>query len=173
MLRRFLPTAAFVLIAGGLSTIIPAAADTNPTEFVRHLGNQALGVIRGDMTPAEKRSYFRRLFDEDFDVAEISRFVLGPYNRVASDAERQEFHRLLKDYLVLIYSQRFTQYRGESLNVTGSRADDQGGTVTSQIISPLVGPPIEVDWRLSVHDGLYKISDVVIDGVSMAASQRS
>jgi phospholipid transport system substrate-binding protein len=43
--------------------------------------------------------------------------------------------------------------------------------VTSQILRPN-GPPIEVDWQLTVHDGLYKISDVIIDNVSMALSER-
>jgi MlaC protein len=44
--------------------------------------------------------------------------------------------------------------------------------VTSQIIR-LQRPPIEVDWRLAESDGRYKISDVSIDGVSMALTQRS
>jgi phospholipid transport system substrate-binding protein len=44
--------------------------------------------------------------------------------------------------------------------------------MVSQIIRPQ-GPPIEVDWRLVVSDGRYKISDVSIDGVSMALTQRS
>jgi ABC-type transporter MlaC component len=33
--------------------------------------------------------------------------------------------------------------------------------------------PIRVDWRLSACDGTYKISDVIIDGLSMAANGRS
>ena len=33
--------------------------------------------------------------------------------------------------------------------------------------------PIRVDWRLSGRDGMYKISDVIIDGLSMGASGRS
>ena len=34
-------------------------------------------------------------------------------------------------------------------------------------------PPIKIDWQLTAGDGLYKISDVIIDGVSMGASERS
>jgi phospholipid transport system substrate-binding protein len=57
--------------------------------------------------------------------------------------------------------------------VTGSRSDPEGAIVTSEIVRPAGAPPIKVDWRLSTRDGLYKISDVIIDGVSMAASERS
>jgi phospholipid transport system substrate-binding protein len=33
--------------------------------------------------------------------------------------------------------------------------------------------PIKVDWRLTERDGVYKISDVIIDGLSMAVTGRS
>jgi phospholipid transport system substrate-binding protein len=56
--------------------------------------------------------------------------------------------------------------------VTGSRSDPETAMVTSEIVRPDSRPPIMVDWRLSTRDGLYKISDVIIDGVSMGASER-
>ena len=67
---------------------------------------------------------------------------------------------------------RFAEYGGESLRVTGSRADPDGVIVSSQIIRPQ-GLPIAVDWRLGLSDGHYKIIDVIVDGVSMALTQRS
>ena len=56
--------------------------------------------------------------------------------------------------------------------VTGSRNVPEGVIVTSRIIPPQ-GAPIAVDWRLGIRDGVYKIKDVAIDGVSMALAQRS
>jgi phospholipid transport system substrate-binding protein len=41
------------------------------------------------------------------------------------------------------------------------------------MVRPQGAPPIKVDWRLSTRDGLYKISDVVVEGVGMGASERS
>jgi hypothetical protein len=32
--------------------------------------------------------------------------------------------------------------------------------------------PIKVEWRQSVCDGIYKVSDVIIEGLSMAANGR-
>jgi hypothetical protein len=61
---------------------------------------------------------------------------------------------------------------GDSLRVTGSRADAAGVLVASQIIRPQ-GPSIEVDRRLEANDGRYKISDVIVDRVNRALSQRS
>ncbi len=45
--------------------------------------------------------------------------------------------------------------------------------MTSEIIRPNGAPPAKVDWRVTRADGAYKITDVVVEGVSMAVTQRS
>jgi phospholipid transport system substrate-binding protein len=172
MRRRFLMAGALILPAGIFTPAFSAAIKTGAAEFIGSLGNQALQMIRSDMAPAEKMAVFHGLLDEDFDMPGIARFVLGPYGRLASPEERQEFMRLLADDLVRFYNRRFAQYRGETLEVTGSRPDPAGIMVTSEIIRPY-GRPIAVDWQLGVENGLYKVSDVIIDGVSMAVSERA
>jgi phospholipid transport system substrate-binding protein len=102
-IRRFFMTAAFALFTGLVATS-PGMADTGPAEFVRTLGNEALGVIRADMRPDQKQTCFHQLLQQDFDVPGIAQFVLGPYWRVASEPEEQEFRGLLEDYIVRVYS---------------------------------------------------------------------
>ena len=161
-----------VVIAGMLLAPRFAAAGDDPADFIRILGNQGLAVIRSSATLDQKATYFHQMLRQDFALTDMSRFVLGPYWRVASGAQRREFRSLFEDYLVHYYGQRFAQYAGENLRVNGSRSDPAGVIVTSRIIRPQ-GPPIEVDWQLVVSDGRYKISDVSIDGVRMALIQRS
>jgi phospholipid transport system substrate-binding protein len=171
--RYFLKAIALVLYTGLLGGTLPAKADTGPAEFVRQLGNEALEVMRADTTAAQKEQFFHQLLRQDFDTRSIAQFVLGPYWRAASEAERQEFRKLFEDYIVRVYSKRFAQYHGEALNVTSSRADSDGAIVASEIVRPNGGTPIKVDWRLGTRDGLYKVTDVIIDGISMAVSDRS
>jgi phospholipid transport system substrate-binding protein len=150
----------------------PAAAATDATNFIQNLGNQAIAVIRSSATLAQKEHYFHQVLHQDFDLPAICRFVLGPYWRTATDSQRQEFKSLLEAYLARFYGERFAQYSGEDLRVTGSRPSPSGEIVTSQIIRPQ-GPPIEVDWRLENQNGVYKIADVTVDGVSMALTHRA
>jgi phospholipid transport system substrate-binding protein len=164
-------TMAVVVVAGILAAPDRAAAGENPTDFIRILGNQGLEVIRSNMALREKAAYFRQMLRQDFDLVDLSRFVLGPYWRVASEGQRQEFCSLFEGYLVRFYGEQFAQDGGESLRVTGSRTAPAGAIVTSQMVRPQ-GPPIEVDSRLVISDGRYKISDVIVDGVSMAMAQR-
>jgi phospholipid transport system substrate-binding protein len=164
---------ALAVIAGLSVAPRSVAAGDAPVAFVRALGDQAVSVIRRpDMPLATKAAYFDQMVRQDFDVTGICRFVLGPYWRVASPAEQQQFCDGFADRLVRFYGQRLAQSGSGDFVVTGSRIGSDGVIVTSRIIPPQ-GAAIAVDWRLGVSDGVYKIEDVAIDGVSMAVAQRS
>jgi phospholipid transport system substrate-binding protein len=165
-------TLALAVIAGVWAAPGVAAADEVPVAFIRDLGNQAVGVIRSDMPLASKAVYFEQMIHQDFDLTGICQFELGPYWRIASPAERQEFSDLFADHLVQFYGRQLAQSGGASFSVAGSRSAPAGVIVTSEIIRQS-GSPIPVNWRLGVSDGHYKIEDVTIDGISMELTQRS
>jgi phospholipid transport system substrate-binding protein len=172
MIRRSVLTAAFALIVGALApTILAAAAD--PAAVITNLGNRALEVLGKSATPAQRVARFHELFREDFDVPGIARFVLGRYWKTATPEQQQEFIKLFEDYIALVYSSQLSAYSGETLKVTGSRADPEGAIVASEIIRPSGAPPVKVDWHMTDQHGTYKISDVAVDGISMAVTQRS
>jgi phospholipid transport system substrate-binding protein len=158
---------------GALSAVPPAEAAADPAGFVADLGSRAIGVLTSQMSDADREAHFRQLFEEGFDVPAISRFVLGPYWRTASDAQQQEFIKLFEAYEVHAYSVRFSAYTGQQLKVVGSRPEgDKGALVLSQIANTDGGAPVKVDWRVSGGDGSYKMTDVMVEGVSMALTER-
>jgi phospholipid transport system substrate-binding protein len=166
-----LPAFALTLAASPGATQSPPAV-AGPAEFITILGNRGLEVIRSSGQFSFKVTYFRQMLRQDFDLPDMCRFVLGRYWRIASHRQRREFRHLFEEDLLHFYGTRFGQYSGEGFLVTGSRTDPAGIVVTSRIVR-LQGPPIELDWRLSVRNGVYKISDVSVDGVSLAVTQRS
>jgi phospholipid transport system substrate-binding protein len=163
---------ALAVIAGFSAGPRPAAADEAPVAFIRTLGAQAVSVIRSPMPLFEKAAYFDQLVRQDFDLTGICRFVLGPYWRISSPAERQQFCDGFADRMVRFYGRELAQSGDGDFVVTGSRTDPAGVIVTSQIVRPQA-PAIAVDWRFGVSDGQYKIEDVAIDGVSMVLTERS
>ncbi len=173
MMRRAFLIAACVLILGVLAPAPPAAAAADPAAVITDLGNQALEVLGRNVNPNDRVARFRQLFSEDFDVPGIARFVLGRYWHVATEQQQQEFVKLFADYIALAYSNRLAEYSGETLRVTGSRPAPDGSLVSSEILRPNGAPPAKVDWLLNQREGAYKISDVIVEGVSMAVTQRS
>jgi phospholipid transport system substrate-binding protein len=173
MLRRSLLPATLALLLGVAEAQLPAAAEADPAALITDLGNRALAVLGKDVSPRQREARFRQLFDQDFDVPTIAHFVLGRYWRTATKAEQQEFVRLFAAYIALAYSNRLAQYSGETLRVLGSRPELDGSIVSSEIVRTGGAQPAKVDWRLRSNGGTYKITDVIVDGISMAVTQRS
>ena len=155
----------------------PAGADDAnraASAFMQSLGSKAIGELTDAAVPqAERQARFRTLLDEHFDVPTIAKFTLGRYWRTATDEQRAEFSKLFEDYIVQSYSTRFAEYHGESFQVAGSSADDNGVIVVHSKIDMPSPEDIRVDWHLRAAGGSFVIVDIVVEGVSMAVTQRS
>jgi phospholipid transport system substrate-binding protein len=171
MMRRYFLLAAFVILTGAPGVAVAAAAD--PTALVSSLGTRALEVLGKGAPQSQRVARFRELLREDFDVPGIARFVLGRYWNIATEEQRAEFVKLFEEYIAVAYATRLAEYTGETFKVTGSRPDADGASVSSQILRPAGAAPVKVDWHLTERGGSYKISDVSVDGISMAVTQRS
>jgi len=170
-LRRFVPLALLGLLLGASGAA--RADDEGATDFIQTLGDEFVAVLADKELPAERRlEEFRRLFIESFDVATISRFALGRYWRRASKSQRQECGRLFSDYIVNTYSARLGQYSGEKVVVGETRNDRKRDRIVASKIVPPEGKPVRLDWRLRRRGEDFKIVDVIIEGVSMAITQR-
>jgi phospholipid transport system substrate-binding protein len=152
----------------------PAVAAADAAGFVNDLGKRAVDVLTSTGSQAEREQQFKKLFEEGFDIDALSRFVLGPYWRTATPEQQQEFEKLFRDYEVHSYTVRFNEYSGQKLKVTGGRKEgDSAELVQSQIAQPDGSkPPVNVDWRVNKKGSDYKIADVIIDGISMAVTER-
>src|SRR6266404_4339223 len=175
MIQRSLLLSAFVLLAsiiGGAP--IALAATVDPTSFVSDLGSRALTLTQlpNEDTPAARQERFRQLFRQYFDVEACARSALRPYWIKATALQRQEFVGLYEDYIVIAYSAALRSLGSESFKVLGSQPDKGRVIVTSRIqISDAA--PIRVDWQLNPTNRGYKVTDVIVNGISMASAQHS
>jgi phospholipid transport system substrate-binding protein len=170
MLRRPFLILAALLIAGAATR--PAAARMDPAAFVDNLDRQLVVVVENPSKEA-RRAEFQRLFHKEFDVHRLGWFVLGRISRIMTPPERQQFLELFENYVVVTYSDRLSDYvaRDGAPRVIGSRPDPGGVIVYSEFGSG--SGAIRVDWSLRPFHHAYKVTDIIIGGVSMAADGRS
>ena len=173
MMRRSLLTGFFVLFANASIAAPPLVNPADAVAFMNRVWERAVELLNNKADPAFREARFRELFDTDFDCPGIARFVLGRYWRTASAEEQQEFVKLFEDYAVFVYATRLSNFGGETLKVRGSRSDGDGVIVSTDVIHPGAAPPTKIDWRLVTENGAYKISDIIVEGISMMATQRS
>ncbi len=164
--------AAALLLSPSIRPVLAGAAQS-PEGFINGLASEAIQTLSGHAPAAEREQRFKTMLSADFDMPRISRFVLGRYWLSASDQEKQEFQRLFEEYVVRAYATRFSEYSGQTVKVTGSRAEGQNdAVVSSQILQPQGGPPVKVDWTVRNSGGDYRITDVSVEGVSMVLTQK-
>ena len=123
---------------------------------------------------ASRAERFRGLLDKYFATDAIARWVLGRHWNRLDPQEQREYRRLFEDLIVYGYVKRFGEYTGERLRVTRTLADtDTLATVFSEIERPAGGQPVHVDWRVGGRDGVFKITDVIVENVSLSQTWRS
>jgi phospholipid transport system substrate-binding protein len=163
--------AAGALAIGGLVAAPRGEAAQDPGAFIGTLGNEAIRVMGRSVSPAERMARFRQLFESDFDLPDLAKFVLGPYSRALSPEQQEEFLRLFRESLVQAYSAKLADYSGQPFRVTGARPSGNETVVTSQV-EKSSGTPVEIDWHVVDRAGHNLVTDVLIDGVSMKIAQR-
>ena len=174
MKKGSLLLSAFVLLSsiiGGAPRSLAASDGIAGASFVNDLGTRALAAMRnGDTVAVQGR--FRQLFRQYFDAEACGRSALGPHWQNAATQQRQEYANRYEDYIIIIYSTLLSHLGGESFKVLGSQPDKERVIVRSRIqISDAA--PIRVDWQLNPTNRGYKVTDVIVNGISMASAQHS
>jgi phospholipid transport system substrate-binding protein len=173
------------VITGPLVALIiavsPAHADDHlaaSADFIRSLSDRAITILTTEGITAEsRREQFRSLFREGFAINGIARFVLGRYWRSAPEACRTEYMALFEDVTVNTWADRFSEYSGQeftvqdAVNAPSAHQDERAAIVRSIYFSD-PRTSVRIDWRVTNRGDIYKITDVSIEGVSMATTQR-
>lgn len=152
---------------------LQASTAASAKDFIDQMGQSAIGFLGNNgLSQAQKEAEFKQLLQTSFDIKTIGRFALGSYWNSATPAQQSEYQQLFEQMIIRVYATRFNEYKGERLDVSSSRPDGRDELVTTYIVPPS-GEKIQVDWRVREKNGSYKIVDVIIEGVSMAMTQRS
>jgi phospholipid transport system substrate-binding protein len=144
-------------------------------EFIQLMADQAIkSLTASEITRVERIKRFRLLFNDRFAVRSIGKFVLGRHWRKAKDVEKTEYLGHFEDFMVISYVDRFVSYAGEALKLKNTRVENKTNvTVFSEIQQPDGARPIQINWRVGTNGSVYKVLDVVVEGISMSSTLRS
>ena len=164
-----------LLVAGG----VPAQAGdeefgAEAKAFVEDMAVKAIAELTvSDLDKDKRRRRFREMMHEYFAFKGIAKWVLGRYWRRATEVERKEYLELFEQLMVAVYTERFERYSGETLTV--ERAEVRGGKdalVHSKLLRPNGLKSIEVAWRVRAKGDVYRVVDIMVEGLSMGLTQR-
>ena len=149
------------------------AAAKDAENFIRQMGNKAFASLsEGGISDDQRTERFKALLEEAFDLPRIARFTLGRYWRVATDDEKSEYVALFEKFVILAYATRFQDLSGKKFMVLQSRdISANQSLVLSEIVIPNQ-PAVKINWRVRSKEEKHKITDVMVEGISMSVTQR-
>ena len=165
---------ATLAVPGLLFAAASPEAVKGASAFISDPAQRAIAILQSSGGKMEAReAQFRVLLSNGFDMPFIARFVLGKHWRKATPQERADYIKLFTEFVLKSYSRRMGGYSGETFSVAGaSTAGKKDVMVKTNIVQP-GGPPIKANWRVRPLNGEYKIIDIMVEGGSMAVTQRS
>jgi len=174
IIRGGLVAGATLAVPGLLLAAASPRAVEGAADFIQDLAGRAIGILQSRDGKIEAReAQFRDLLSNGFDMPFIARFVLGKYWRKATPQERADYQALFTEFILQSYSRRMGGYSGETFTVAGARAAGKRDVLVRTRIARTGGPAVKADWRVRPKGGQYRIIDIMVEGVSMAVTQRS
>lgn len=160
---------ASVMLATAGPAMAQAPRDASAEAYVQTEASRGLQILR--IGGAGEKAAFRAFVDQIADVSRITRFVLGKYARSADPAQYQAFATAFRTYANGVYESRFSDYKGQTLKVTGSIVRQPGDVVvTSEVRGSGAAQP--VSWRLLRSGSGWKVVDVQVAGVWLAITEQ-
>ncbi len=144
-------------------------------EFVTSLSNQVIDILKNNENNlAGRQAGFEAVFQKAADVTKISKFVAGGAWKNASDDTKTHYTTVYRQYMAYTYASRITQYDNQKVMV--GRISDLGKNgflVNTTLVTPDTNNNMSVIWQLSAIDDVLKVTDLRVENISMALTQRA
>ena len=148
------------------------AAPPSAIDQVHRTVDQVLALLRNkDMNEQARRDQLRTLIRDRFDFTLMSQWTLGPYWRQSSPEQQQRFISLYSELLEASYLGKIEAYTDEKVNYLNERIEDRRAQVETEILTAQANIPLT--YRLNLEGDVWKVYDVVIEGVSLVRNYRS
>ena len=108
----------------------------------------------------------------DFD--KIAPLVLGKHWKTATTGEQERFKHEFQTLLVRTYSRAFVEYNNWSIRFLPLEMSNEATKVIVKTNVLQTGQqPVDVNYRMFLSKGEWKVYDIMIDGVSLVTNYRS
>ena len=168
---------AVLLVALAIAWQAPqaAASGEEAEAFIRELADKSIAMLDPSFgTPGDRETAFRAIIGDGFAMEMIGRFVVGRHWRTMTGEQKTEYQALFKEWMVKSYAGRLRPRTGQQVRFLRTIEVNERDTFVRTWVSRIEGrPPIVADWRVRKVGGQYRIIDIIIEGISMAAAQKS
>ena len=150
------------------------SAENNAEAFVLKLTDEAK-IIFNDKS-LSKDSRLKKLNDlsaKYLDLDALAGYTLGDYREKATSSERENFNKLFREYFIKNMSSKLNDFADQDLKIIHSKKINENNIIVStKIFSKKDAQEIAVEWRIFTKDSKLLARDLVVEGLSLARTQK-
>ena len=150
------------------------SAENNAEAFVLKLTDEAR-IIFNDKS-LNKDSRLKKLNDlssKYLDLDALAGYTLGDYREKATSSERENFNKLFREYFIKNMSSKLNDFADQDLKIIDSKKINENNIIVStKIFSKKDAQEIAVEWRIFTKDSKLLARDLVVEGLSLARTQK-
>ncbi|MDE4133061.1 ABC transporter substrate-binding protein [Phaeobacter sp. QD34_3] len=168
--RMFLATAAAATLTAPVA--LSALDENSASRLIGNLVTDINKVIASGKSETAMYRDFESIFGRYSDTSYIAAYAMGVDGRRASSAQKRAFSEAFQGYISRKYGQRFREFIGGRLEVTGVKRVKKWYEVST--IAYLQGQsPFEVTFLVSDRSGKDLFFNMYIEGVNLLLTERT
>jgi len=169
-MKKILLLIIFIILSGKNTLAFEKKAE----DFIVQTTSNAKKIILSTkIDEKEKRKNLEQLALDTVDVSGLAKYTLGESSKTLSEKQILEFVEIFKIFFSKNISNKLKDYSDQNVIITGSKKiSDNYVLVNSKIISNKDKQEIIVDWRVFLVNNNLIIRDLVVEGLSLARTQR-
>jgi phospholipid transport system substrate-binding protein len=164
---------ALLCLAAAAALAPPAwAADGPAAQLIEKVATEVIELIK-TTKGAQLEAGIRAVLLKYFDMPYMGQSALATHWDRTSPEQRERFLKAVVSSEARAYTDRFSQYGGQTLAVTRVSQRPNGVSVVDSKLNQSNGQPIAIQWEVRDSGQGLRITDVKIEGVSMVMTHRS
>ena len=130
-------------------------------------------ILDSNIKINDKKKKIEAIALEVVDVDGLGRFTLGSSRKDLSETQLKKYTEIFRVFFAKNISSRLQNYSDQNIKVTGSKKiSDNYVLVKSKMVSKKDNQEIKIDWRVFNINNKLVIRDLVVEGLSLAKTQR-
>lgn len=166
--------AAFVAL--GLLAAAPAArAQTAPDVLVKNTVEEVLGILKQNKSRRQLEEIAEQKVLPHFDFRAMTQLAMGKSWREATPAQRKALENAFRSLLVRTYTAALAEVSGVDRRIEVKPLQMKPGddyTTVRTLVKEPGRQPISIDYRMTLVDKAWKVTDIVAENASLVISYR-
>ncbi len=146
----------------------------DPSQFIQSIVDEASKALITNKTKEERMNELKLIAIKSVDIKGIGLYTLGSYRKNLSNAQKEEYNDLFRNYFLKSFADRLSDYTDPKINVISQEKLNEKYTIVSSILMATEKKPeVNIQWRVyTKNPDQPLIRDLIIEGLSLARTQK-